>query len=124
MFGEGKSLFHPRWKNTPDVYLSLETHCRGSQAPSLVWFCLCYISEFPDQLQLPNMLIYRPSSSLLPKSFRLIDSFLRAPSSSATTNGHSSLDLKKLDPRLWAAVVQIFDRIPPPITNLYSCIER
>jgi len=93
MFGE-KSLFHPRWKNTPDVYLSLETHCRGSQVPSLVWFCLCYISEFPDQLQLPNKLIYRPSSSLLPKSFRLIDSFLRAPSSSATTNGHSSLDLK------------------------------
>jgi len=115
MFGEGKSLFHPRWKNTPDVYLSFETHCRSSQVPSLVWFCLCYISEFPDQLQLPNKLIYRPSSSLLPKSFRLIDSFLRAPSSSATTNNHSSFDLKKLDPRLWAAVVQIFDRIPPQL---------
>jgi len=117
MFGEGKSLFHPRWKNTADVYLPFETHCRSSQVPSLVWFCLRYISEFPDQLQLPNnnKLIYRPSSSPLPKSFRLIDGLFRAPSSSGTNDNYSSFDLKKLDPRLWAVVVQVFDRIPPQL---------
>lgn len=109
--GVGKSLFLFNWKNMPDVYLQPETHSRGSRVPSLVWFCLQALSEFPDQIQLPFKLIYRTPRSPPPKSFRLIDKLF-----SATHKGGydvtSSLLLQKLDPRLWAAVIQIFDHIP------------
>lgn len=114
----GKNLFHSRWKNTSDVYLSPEARYRSSQVPSLVWFCLHCISEFPDQIRLPRKLIYQPLSSPPPRSFRFIDNFLRASSSNGPNDNqdnHWSLGLRKLDPRLWATVVQIFDRIPPEL---------
>ncbi|KAF5357861.1 hypothetical protein D9756_001580 [Leucocoprinus leucothites] len=116
-----KSLFYSRWKSTPDVYLQPETHCRGPRVPSLVWFCLQCISESPDQIQLPYKLIYRPPKSLPPKSFRLIDKLLRA--APARNNYYMRSvddlepDLRKLDPRLWATIIQIFDQIPTELRN-------
>jgi hypothetical protein len=110
--GAGKSLFNLRWKNTPDVYIPPETHSRGSRVPSLVWFCLQVISEFPDQIQLPFKLIYRAPRSPPPKSFRLINNLFNATSQGESDHSDWRLDLRRLDPRLWAAIIQIFDHIP------------
>ncbi|KXN89268.1 hypothetical protein AN958_06022 [Leucoagaricus sp. SymC.cos] len=109
-----KSLFSPRWRNSLDVYLHTETHTQGSRVPSLVWFCLQIAAEFPDQVDLPFKLIYRPPSTPPPKSFRLIDKLLRTePGQDFQDFENAPQDaLKRVDPRLWATVIQIFGRIP------------
>lgn len=113
--GEG-GLVSSRWKNKADVYSHPETHTRGGWVPSLVWFCLQCISEFPDQIRLPLKLAYRPSIHRPPKSFRLLDRLLAHATSRRSDN--ASLDAKnrvaisKVDPCLWATIVQIFDHIP------------
>lgn len=99
-----------------NVYSPPEPYTRGGRVPSLVWFCLQCISDFPDQVQLPCKLTYRPAIHRPPKNFRLVDRLL----TSALTRRHENPDvdmddkfnLSRLDPRLWVVTVQIFDHIP------------
>jgi hypothetical protein len=109
-------LFNSRWKNTADVYLPPETHSRASLVPSLLWFCLQCLSEFPGQIQLPFRLIYRPSKHRPPKSFRIIDEIFRRSTAEMPLDGTSGksrkCELNRLNPLLWAVIIQIFDHIP------------
>lgn len=109
-----------RWKNTAEVYSSPEAYIRGGHVPSLVWFCLQCISEYPDQIQLPLKLVYRPPTHRPPKSFRFLDKLLHL-----ATMDHSDREPSKeethsfsiLDPRLWAVIVQIFNDIPQELST-------
>ncbi|KAJ3571893.1 hypothetical protein NP233_g3464 [Leucocoprinus birnbaumii] len=116
-----RSLFRLRWKNSPDVYLQPDTHYRGPHVPSLVWFCLQCISEFPEQIQLPCKLIYRPPEPPSPKGFRFVDNLFRAVSTRRGEPSHldkdSEPDLQTLDPRLWVTIIQIFDQIPDELRS-------
>ncbi|KAF7294942.1 hypothetical protein MIND_01032300 [Mycena indigotica] len=76
--------------------------------PSLVWFCLHKLAQFPDQVAaIGNIrLTYRP-----PKSSQDED-ILR----SLIPLDPSEFDWALVDPRLWCTIVQIYDNLPASFT--------
>ncbi|KAF9451032.1 hypothetical protein P691DRAFT_773419 [Macrolepiota fuliginosa MF-IS2] len=111
---DGGGLVSSRWKNTPDVYVRPETCARGGGVPSLIWFCLQCMSEFPDQVHIPLKVSYRRSLRPPPKSFRVIDDIFASAMARQSDNNDldAQRDLSTIDPRLWVVIVQVFDQIP------------
>jgi hypothetical protein len=101
-------LISPLWKN---AFSTQQLCSRGAGVPSLVWFCLQCIAEFPDQAQLHHKLVYQPPQPPLNDIDRLLASMLTGRCGKIQDT-RDKQDLSQFDPRLWAVIAQIFDYLP------------
>ena len=82
-----------------------------SFVPSLAYFCIKAIVEYPEQLYTlgPQRVLYTPPND--GHDFDIIQALIPSyrPFSSEDVQ---DLDLRRVDPRLWAVLVQIFNELP------------
>ncbi|TFY82094.1 hypothetical protein EWM64_g1917 [Hericium alpestre] len=80
--------------------------------PSLAYFCIKSLLQYPDQIHgfgSPRIAYERPAISLTYDILRaLVPSYDPWPEEGV----EDSLDLPKVDPRLWAVIVQVFTNLP------------
>lgn len=98
-----KSVHHPPY--TPGRYIQITDPSALPFVPSLTYFCLKKLYQYPDQVHAIGSirLRYRPPQTPLDYDI------LRALMPGYNSEG---MDLSWVDPRLWATLVQIYDDLP------------
>ncbi|RPD66111.1 hypothetical protein L226DRAFT_557339 [Lentinus tigrinus ALCF2SS1-7] len=87
-----------------------ETNDTLSYIPPLVYFCIKSMLEYPDQIHAlgPGRLIYeRPTDG---HDFDILQALI--PTYRPFSAHHADFDLRVVDPRLWAVIVQIYEGLP------------
>ncbi|OSD01555.1 hypothetical protein PYCCODRAFT_1445560 [Trametes coccinea BRFM310] len=78
--------------------------------PSLTYFCIKALAEYPDEIHAlgPARLRYEPPRSR--SNFDILAALI--PTYRPFSRDADSFDLSLVDPRLWAVLVQIYDNLP------------
>jgi hypothetical protein len=92
--------------NTPGPYESVSTPSPYHYVPSLVYLCIRRLLHYPDQIYSlgQTRLFYRKPSSL--QSFDILHALI------PTLGPDFTIDLSKVDPRLWAVLIQVYSNLP------------
>jgi hypothetical protein len=78
-------------------------------APSLAYFALKVLAEYPDELDIgSHRLYYQPPSS--PLAYDILRALI--PTYNSQTEPGSEFSLSEVDPRLWAVLVQVYNNLP------------
>ncbi|KAF9464687.1 hypothetical protein BDZ94DRAFT_1296968 [Collybia nuda] len=87
-------------------------NARTTRIPSLSWLCVRWLSEFPDEIyHIPFRL--RVPESVSDSDHRIS---LAKDIADAVHDGLGD-DYNRIDPRLWATLVQIYDNLPSHLAN-------
>ncbi|PIL23964.1 hypothetical protein GSI_13715 [Ganoderma sinense ZZ0214-1] len=83
-----------------------------SYLPPLKYFCIKALVEWPDQVHVlgPAQLRYQAPS--LHNHFDILQALI--PAYRPFSPHHDDLDMRLVDPRLWAVLTQIYHQLPPP----------
>jgi hypothetical protein len=94
----------------PAPYESLGLHPTPSYVPSLAYFAIRRLIEYPEAVHLFGgpCLRYQPPSS--PQSFDIVRALI--PSAFHVRDDEECLCLCTVDPRLWALLVQVYYNLP------------
>ena len=87
------------------------SEARLSYIPSLAYFCIKSVIEYPEQLHTlgPQRILYtRPAGD---HDFDILRALI--PSYRPLHPRGSGFNLRQVDPRLWAVLIQIFNELPP-----------
>ncbi|EPT06025.1 hypothetical protein FOMPIDRAFT_1044498 [Fomitopsis schrenkii] len=98
----------PQASRTAAPYeIAAQEHGKLTHLPSLTYFCVQTLLDYPDQVHAlgPLRLTYRPPDS--PDAHDILRELI--PSYRA----HNPLDIRLVDPRLWALLAQIYRGLPP-----------
>jgi hypothetical protein len=99
--------------NIPGPYESISTPRPYNYVPPLVYLCIRKLLHYPDQIHSlgQTRLFYKKTPSL--QSFDILHALI------PTDGTVFSFDLSKLDPRLWAVLIQAYSNIPSQLHVYY-----
>lgn len=95
--------------NVPGPYESISSAYNWNYVPPLTYLCIQRLLHYPDQIYSlgHTRLFYRQPS--LPQSFDILRALI-------PSNGEDwTIDFSKVDPRLWAVLIQIYSNLPPQL---------
>lgn len=110
------SIYHyqlpPPPSSIPAPYHTEPTSSKSlSYLPPLQYFCIRALIEWPDQVHAlgPARLPYQAPSNH--SQFDILQALI--PNYRPFSSDHDAIDMRLVDPRLWAVLVQIYNQLPP-----------
>ncbi|KAI0780978.1 hypothetical protein BD413DRAFT_464646 [Trametes elegans] len=99
------STIRPPYQSPHDPDLRLR------YVPPLTYFCINALAQYPDELRAlgPARLRYQAARSR--DQFDILAAFI--PTYCPFSSDMDSFDLRIVDPRLWAVLIQVFESLPP-----------